>query len=231
MASNTPKQARETLAVIGKFPKPPTKRERDALYRPYALAIGNLLLSWNSLHEETGHLFGNILSGNKGLVAMAAWHVLKNDALQRDMLKSVCEAAPHTMFGVTKREGGFARRDDILWLVDEVNKLRSIRDDAIHAPLLFVISPKRTYIAPAEWRGNKRAVSLAKRDMMRAFLYCDQRANALRDYASQMHRALSRPEQVPWPGRPAPINPSAIRIPDQFQPRTKPAPPRQSSPR
>jgi hypothetical protein len=55
-------------------------------FAPYALAIGRLNLEWTVLQEWLGKLFVMALRAHSA-IALAIWHSLKNDRVQRDILR------------------------------------------------------------------------------------------------------------------------------------------------
>ncbi|MCX7309122.1 MAG: hypothetical protein NTZ72_14715, partial [Afipia sp.] len=48
----------------------------DPNFRPYAIAIGELALAWNGLHDVLGRLFWTIV-GKSNYASLAVWHSIK----------------------------------------------------------------------------------------------------------------------------------------------------------
>jgi hypothetical protein len=90
------------------------------------------------------------------------WSSIRSDRSQREMLKAVV-AHPQTQW---QRE---SLLKDVNWLLDEFQSLESIRNNAIHSPLvsvdksLYGSSFSNEKIAPVWWLFNPRARSLSER--------------------------------------------------------------------
>jgi hypothetical protein len=97
--------------------------------KPYVIALGELVIAWNSLQENLADLFWVITGVSNGAIPLAIWHSTNNDRAQRQMLRAAVEAA----FAKEKKI-----KDDILWLVDRANALADQRNDAIHSPFWFI---------------------------------------------------------------------------------------------
>src|ERR1022692_594393 len=74
-----PAKTRRSPKVWG---HPPT----HAVFRPYAITLGQLALAWNELHESMALLFCTTMGGGYSNQFLAVWHVLKVDRAQRDIL-------------------------------------------------------------------------------------------------------------------------------------------------
>jgi hypothetical protein len=64
-------------------------------YRPYALAIGQVVLSWNDLCAVLAGLFWTILGGGYENVPLAVWNSIPSDRTQRIMLRDAVKWAPN----------------------------------------------------------------------------------------------------------------------------------------
>jgi len=122
-----------------------------------AVELGWITYEWNRLHEALGELFADAI-GADTYTALTAWHTIRSDLTQRQMLKAV---AAH-------RAQRCKPEDKRLWqalmdIVDEVTKLSDRRNNAIHAPLVFVndLSRGEIKIQPLDFFGNPRAAKLA----------------------------------------------------------------------
>ncbi len=58
-------------------------------FRPYAIALGEMSLAWNDLHERLAALFWAALGIRNGLIPFSVWYSSKYDRAQRDMLRSL----------------------------------------------------------------------------------------------------------------------------------------------
>jgi hypothetical protein len=68
----------------------PPPDAQDLAIVPYATEVGKLTLEWNKLHEYLGLIFTLAFRPHYA-PALAAWHSLKSDLAQRDMLRSVID--------------------------------------------------------------------------------------------------------------------------------------------
>ena len=186
-----------TVAVMAPFPKVPTPEQYAKLFEPYGVALGNVLWSWNHLHESLGRLFAALVPAFYEQVMLGAWYSLKNDRAQRDMLLEAVERTVPAMLSLE-------RRADVIWLVKTANSLADERNNAIHAPLVFVTSAvDGTRIKPETGYGNPRARRLHQKDIMNEFVWCHETARALQKYAFSMYFCLRFLDgSQPWPDRP-----------------------------
>ncbi len=67
---------------------PPT----DKAFEPLALALGQLALSWNDLHETLAIVFCSVMGGGSTTHLLAIWHALTSDRAQREILKAAVNA-------------------------------------------------------------------------------------------------------------------------------------------
>lgn len=189
--------------------------ERD--YKPYALAIGQIALAWNDLHEKLGEIFVCILDGidnietdDERLEQLAAvWSSANNDRAKRNILEALLATAS------TKDTTARPRMvEDVRWLLKEANKLEDVRNDVVHSPLLWLgytqilakfVRGEGLTIVPNVTLGNTRAVKLAKKDLRRHlivdFRWARNAILVLRNYAHDLRLALLIDGRA-WPGRP-----------------------------
>jgi hypothetical protein len=138
-------------------PKLLTNKERDRerlrVFRPVALELAWLIYEWNRLHAAMGELFSMLVPEHSRPVLIAVWHTLTAERVQWDMLKNGAAAAKFLP------ERG---REDINWLIKQMDKLGGKRNDAVHSPLIFVNdwSAETIGIMPFMFLGNPRAKSL-----------------------------------------------------------------------
>ncbi|MBM3534988.1 MAG: hypothetical protein FJX60_18345 [Alphaproteobacteria bacterium] len=86
-------------------------------YDELALRLGNVVIAWNTLYESLGGVFALIIDGSHAGIPLAAWHSLKADRSQREMLEAAVKAA---------FKKNHATRERILWLTKAVNSLARI---------------------------------------------------------------------------------------------------------
>jgi len=55
-------------------------------YRPYVVALGQLTLAWNVLHEAMSLLFCSVMGGGYANQFLAVWHAINSDRTQRAVL-------------------------------------------------------------------------------------------------------------------------------------------------
>jgi hypothetical protein len=164
-------------------------------YRPYALALGQLALAWNALHETLALLYCTIMGGGVVNQHLAVWHALKADRAQRDILLAAAQS--NTFESVPTRF-----MDDIKWICGRADALEDLRNDALHSPLVgHQWHPDNVEIAPRRGLGHIRAQKLGEKDLLAEFRYCRDAAIALSSFAERMDRALSDYSE-PWPDRP-----------------------------
>jgi hypothetical protein len=140
------------------LPKPPSQKQLDKAFKPYAIEIGFLTRSWNLLHDNLGKIFGRIMEHPIPHVPIAVWYSATSDRTQREMLRAACAATFRVSPG--KRPG---LKDDIKWLLSKVQTLADQRNDAIHAPLVLITGDAFTGIEvmAAYFDGNPRAIKLS----------------------------------------------------------------------
>ncbi len=163
-------------------------------FKPYAIEIGQVTLAWNGLHQNLCVFFWFALGA--GHIPSIIWNKLSNDRIQRDILRVVIEA------------GGIDARDrrltaDLLWLLDEADKLAETRNIAVHAPLTILtdLETGTARVEPAAFWGNKRAKSLKGKNIAQEFLWCAECTDILLRFAASLLRAS--PGSASWPERPS----------------------------
>jgi hypothetical protein len=98
-------------------------------FRPYVVALGQLALAWNALHETLALLYCRIMGGSMVNQHLAVWHALKVDRAQRDILIAAAQSNTWGAMPVKFME-------DIKWLCGRADALEDLRNDALHSPLL-----------------------------------------------------------------------------------------------
>jgi hypothetical protein len=104
-------------------------RFTEEAYKPHALAIGQLALAWNDLHEKLGEIFVVVMEGNttddnedEVLQIASVWSVATSDRTKREMLDVAVKTCP-------KLEGGSFPKlpADIKWLIGRTTALEEER--------------------------------------------------------------------------------------------------------
>lgn len=92
---------------------------------------------------------------------------------------------------------------DIDWLMQQLNALAGKRNDAIHAPLIFVndADTRTIEIMPNYFFGNPRATQLANKHLVEEFWWYKDHLGRLAEFAERLHYAFTFSE-FPWPDRP-----------------------------
>lgn len=167
----------------------------DPAFRPYVVALGQLTLAWNELHEMLSLLFCTIMGSGVVNQYLAIWHTLKVDRAQRDML--LAAAYNHTLSAYPPR-----MVEDIEWLCKRADALEDERNNAVHSPLLGVRHENKVLIRPRTGLGHVRAKRLANnKDLLALFRWCRDATMALALFANGIDFALSDLRR-PWPDRP-----------------------------
>jgi hypothetical protein len=174
-----------------------------------ATEIGQLALEWNYLHELLSFVFGMCVTGTVGGACAAIWHSTANDRAQREMLRAVARQPG------TKRDKFLEPyRDDVLWLLKEMDALADQRNNAIHSPFMIHIgNDGQESYRPMEFLGNRRAKRLnEKPDILAEIAWCKERATVLGDFVAQMMNCMTN--GGPPPARPRLPQPRVIPLRD-----------------
>jgi hypothetical protein len=188
-------------------------------FEPYVIAIGQLLLAWNDLHERLASLFVSALGGGWVNRPLALWHAVRADGGKRNMLKTALAELSDS----EKGQAGDKLVEEIQWILDHAQKLEDIRDDAAHTPLYRYppVSSKnklakliKTGVFPEDTLSHPRARKIISKnkDLLVEFEYARERIIVLRDYALAIDLAWGI-ESLPWPDRP--------KLPERKPSRTK----------
>lgn len=203
-----------------------TERQREKLFRPYALEIGKLALAWNRLQEHLALLFSTALgSGDTILLAYRVWHSSQSDRAQREMLRAAAEVT------FDKEEPPWPRAlQDTLWLLDKAQSLADQRNDALHSPFILGHSATAVSVRPASFLGHPRARKLQGKDVLAELKWYTQRARILGAFAYGMFYALKIAPMMhqphAWPDRPQlpPLGQSKTRKTKHPRKRARPRP-------
>jgi hypothetical protein len=193
----------------------------DKAFIPSAIALGQLALAWNGLHEVLSLLFCNVMGGGPVNQYLAIWQVLKVDRAKREILLAALKTHMRGAFPVDFES-------DIEWLCDRADVLEDVRNDALHSPLWAQErGPGNTTVKPWVGLGHVRAQKLLNRNLLAEFRWCRDAAILLADFAYEVDRSLSD-HMRPWPKRPDwPIRPgtNAQKPPRPTRPAKRPRPP------
>lgn len=156
-----------------------------------ARELGRVTLAWNDLHVSLSGLFAAILKIPNRMTPGAIWDAIKVDRTQRDILTSLSQtnALGHRLPEKAKA--------DIKFLMSELNTLQEYRNNLIHSPYLLSGSDVVVYHGGT----HVRALSLAKRDLMKECTSVYASIMMLRNFASELEEAI-QDHRSTWPQRP-----------------------------
>jgi hypothetical protein len=89
-AEKMPLKERKPMAILS----PPLPDRIEKVFAPYAREVGNLVASWNQLHERLGELFSVIVRKDQPGIALAIWYSTRSDLAQRQMLRASAMLRP-----------------------------------------------------------------------------------------------------------------------------------------
>lgn len=171
-------------------------RFNERAFRPYLLAVGQAVMSWNSLHLALGALFQR-LNGNS-YVSMEIWHSAKADRTLRDILLGALEG-----FQLDQLPNRILSDDqitDIRWACRQITALEDLRNDIVHTP--YVLWKREVdRVAVFYDLGNRRAGKLKYKNLLAEINWCRDSAILLRDYVLDLEQNFDSPDT--WPPRPS----------------------------
>lgn len=170
---------------------------------PYAVALGQLVLSWNDLHERLASLFWTTMGGGWIDRPIAVWNSVNFDRARRGLLRAAVGSAAR------EQAEHPSLVDDVKWLLDRCDELEEARNNAVHSPLLLVrigidhtrAAATRSRAVPDVLLRNPRALKLQQKDLLSEFRRVRASVLVLRDFAVRIDRALTADGAV-WPRRP-----------------------------
>ena len=102
-------------------------------FRPYVVALGQLTLAWNELHEAMALLFCSVMGGGYANQFLAVWHSINSDRNQRAVLVAAAE-------NDINRPASDMRHKEVVekikWICGQANTLEDLRNDSLHSPLI-----------------------------------------------------------------------------------------------
>jgi len=173
----------------------------DKAFEPVALALGQLILSWNDLHETLAIVFCSVMGGGNIDPAMAIWHAIKVDRTQRDILKASVKAKTSPIQAGTTKKTRDRITDDVEWLCDRIDRLEDTRNNVAHSPFWGTGSFGQVFIAPLTGLGHVRAKKLEGKNILAELEWCRDATITLRNFAMEMDYAMSDYKRT-WPDRP-----------------------------
>jgi hypothetical protein len=185
-------------APSGRMVRLPSRKQIRQKKNPYVVALGNLVIAWNTLQEQLAELFWAITELSDSTIPLAVWHSTNNDRAQRQMLRAVVDSM-YSQRAVRELDSKLKaailrKKDDITWLLNKANSLADQRNDAVHAPLWFVIdttgSDKIGEMVPATFYGNPRAGKLVGKNLLKEFRWYKESTDVLAGYALRVRFSL-----------------------------------------
>jgi hypothetical protein len=180
------------------------------VFVPYATAIGFLLREWNDLQDALADLFVTIFGIRDGGLALAVWHAIPSDRLQRRMLRDLAsylfKPTESTDLDATQRANAVVWKE-IEWILTSADSLGAKRDAAAHSPVALLLSEPIEFIAH-HLHGNPSAKTLKGKNLLAEFKLYQDRAATLHHHADQIEYYLRQgrrhtlPKRPSWPERP-----------------------------
>jgi hypothetical protein len=176
--------------------KMPSDKQVAKLTQPYLIALGALTVRWTSLQDSLLSFFRFTLRNASWKVASAAWHSIPSDRTQRNMLLAAIDAYPWDPNRQPKA------KEDLEWLVCKVGELSGQRAAALHSGYVLSTNIDGTSFEPAHQWGNRSALKLKDKDLIREFERCILMGEMLSGFSSRAYASLLDPDKFPWPDKP-----------------------------
>jgi hypothetical protein len=177
--------------------KYPTDAEVRAAFEAYVTGVGKVAHAWNYLHERLGALFAAVLNTPDRNVAAAVWYSPYVDRVQREMLRAAIEAMAEYRWQSLPNDA----RDDLKFVLKEIDAVGYKRDDAIHAPASLYTDYTGSEMAASFLSGHRRAKNLAGKQLLIEFDWCERYSEELSRFVAKATEALLF-GGVQWPSRP-----------------------------
>jgi hypothetical protein len=188
-------------------PVTPAQRQKARIkkFRPFANELGWILFEWNSLHEAFCQIFADLLAPADREIAYAIWHSNPSDRAQREMLSSALKVIK------SKDKGLLKLCDGASYALEKMRKLSGLRNDAIHAPLIFVSLDGRDgglklEIEPNLMSRNPRGAKLPEdKELQEEFMWYRDHLERLASFTRSLHAAWYYRDTAvafPWPDKP-----------------------------
>jgi Na+-translocating ferredoxin:NAD+ oxidoreductase RnfG subunit len=163
----------------------------------HALAVGRIVLAWSEFQEVLGQLYAGLFGKEGWVKALTEWQAQKSDHQQRQLLRKV---VPDNLAMDEKT------KEELIWLLDQTDEvIADQRNVGVHAPLMSFTDEKGKHqIVPLAMFGNKRAASLAGKDILTEYDHYEGQIRKIATYAIAIQHNISpvRAGEVVWPDRP-----------------------------
>jgi hypothetical protein len=161
--------------------------------RAHAIVTGELVWASNFAHAAFCMIFAHLVDAQDWRVGTAIWNALRSDSTQRDVLMALSE--------VVLKPKDFKR---VKWAVETAGKLSKTRNDAVHAPVVFMATSKGLGLTPDHHSTPKprRDRLLGSPNMHRDFRTAKGDLIAIGSYATAILSKLIIGSSMPWPERP-----------------------------
>lgn len=174
----------------------------------HTATVGRIAIRWNTLHEELGLIFVLLATRDNTSVGWAAWHSLRMDRAQRDMLEASAVAALGK---------GDARCKELVWALGQLTPLEDKRNTAIHSPYSIIIENGSLKTISNHFTGHGRATKLKDRDLEKELKSYEEHIDKLTDFVMALGPHF-------LPGQPPPSLPPRPTLPRPSHTATRKAP-------
>ena len=99
------------------------------LWHKHAHQVGEIITAWNDLQASLFSMFAEVL-GVREELALAIWHTVLSDSVQREMLVAAADAKFH-------HDNSMRILPKIRWLKTTIDKIAKSRNDPAHTPITF----------------------------------------------------------------------------------------------
>jgi hypothetical protein len=171
---------------------------------PYLQDLALVVASWNELHDELGRLFSIVIGGGNLSLALAVWHTIESDALQRKLIRAALPFSLSDLPRAKEKGADWVRiaRDEIKWILDRVDSLRDQRNDAVHSPLIAELQSGKWKLTSFTFFGHPRAKKLAGKELLSQFRWYWKTSQVLAAYTQSVRLGLYA-QPYSWPKRPS----------------------------
>jgi hypothetical protein len=175
-----------------------TLPEAERVYGDTAGSIGHVAIQWNSLCSVLGEIFVDLVAPEYRARGYAAWHALKSDRSQRDMLDGVIKEI------LPKHSKLY---EEFAWLFGRISSVENARNDIVHSPYAVLFKDKSTdrsgdfdlAMVADTLTGNRRALNLKDKEIMAECGLVGHRIAACCVYAMQLGRLIKADPIPEWP--------------------------------
>lgn len=179
--------AKRSTSTKARKRNPETEYYTSEQYKPYVMAIGQIALAWNDLHEQIGDIFLKVTIEYmpEEDFFVAGWQSLSTDRAKRAFLRS-------GMGTLHPKHERWVK--EVIWLLGQADRLEEDRNNAIHAPLIWFPAEAEEHglkggVQPHRISMNKRALNLSNKDLLTEFRWIRDAIIVIRDYAYDLYEA------------------------------------------